>query len=972
MKAPSRAIERRSRLTEAILIFCVLLVLMTGGLLATTAKTPQGEPVLLHQASLPELTKALAGNEARARTILNARQKQGGFTDVDALGRQKIVSLREMHLLEPKFAVRTWREALLPFWLCLLGLAGLFVALHFHLRRVLPKADPYLLPCAALLSILGVLLLFGLKDPVRDRLAFSAQTQGIWLGGLALLLTTLKPFWSRPLHRYGYLYALTSVALIALLALFGSGQGGVKLNLLGFQPVEVVKVLLVFFLASYLSDRGRALADNSRQARRADLYPLLAMYALPLLLFALLKDLGPALVLFGAFLALLYVVTSRGAFVWLGLVALGLGGWVGYVLHFGVFRTRVEMWLHPWDNAERGGDQLALGLWGLATGGPTGAGIGLGGTRFIPRGGSDLAFSALGEELGVLGPLLVLLCLTVLFWRGISIARRASSDFERYLAAGLATLIGVQGLVITAGCLGLLPLTGITLPLVAFGKSSLVMTWFSVGILASLSHRADRDTQALPPYLARGLSRLSWAVTLPLLVCLIAALVGQTLLANSRALTEARGPDADAILRNHRNPRLLAMANAIPRGRLLDRNGTALAETVEGQRRYSLGSAGVHVIGILSPALGGPTGLEDALSAPLRGLEDWGSALALWRRKDLPGFALPKGTDVKLTLDANLQKVAQRAVIKWANRVKDKRTGKPKQAGAAVVIEVATGGILAAATAPTYEPGKPLKDAASTPLLNRATSGLYPPGSAFKPVTAAALLKSGQGNARFSGGKGGREAIRWKRDGQTFSRSVTNNDGEALGGSLALSEALIHSSNIYFAHAGIAVGPDTLREMTGLFGLSHGPAPEKWPAELPDLSYGQGSLLVTPLELAGVAQTIAAGGERYRIHFVLAAPRETIARPITLEQAQVIAKALRGVTERGTARGKFDDLPFTVAGKTGTAQNGNADKMSHSWFIGFAPANNPKIAFAVLIENGGYGAKAAVPAAHEILRAWKP
>lgn len=971
MKAPSRT--RHTRLTEAFLLSCVLLVLFFGGLLATGGRAPKRAtpPVQLNTASASELTKALEGDAALAGRIVAERKNKGAYSDVDALARRKLLSHQALRGVEGNLAVQTWGTARTQLWLSLIGLGVLFSALHFHLRRVFPKADPYLLPCAALLSTLGVLLLFGLKDPERDRLAFVAQTQGIWLGGLALLVTTLRPFWSRPLHRYGYVYALSALGLITLLGLFGGGQGGVKLNLLGFQPVEVVKVLLVFFLASYLADRGRALAETSSQAKRADLYPLLAMYALPLALFALLKDLGPALVLFGAFLALFYVVTSRAAFVWLGLVALGLGGWVGYVLHFGVFHTRVEMWLHPWDNTERGGDQLALGLWGMATGGPTGAGIGLGGTRFIPRGGSDLAFAALGEELGLLGPLAVCLCLIVLFWRGISIARRASSDFERYLAAGLASLIGVQGLVIVAGCLGLMPLTGISLPLVAFGKSSVVMTWFSVGLLAALSHRAERDAEALPPYLAKGFTHLSWALTVPLSVCLVAALAAQTVQANGRALTEVRVPDADGTVRRHRNPRLIAIGNDIPRGRLLDRSGEPLAETRDGTRNYPLGTAAVHVVGVLSPALGGPTGLEEELSAPLRGLKSWDEALALWRGKDLPGFALPKGKDVTVTLDSDLQVAAQKALVKWAGKVKDRKTGKPKQAGAAVVIDVATGGILAAATAPTYEPGKPIVNPALAPQLNRAMAGLYPPGSAFKPVTAAALLAAGKGEERFSGGDGGHETVWWKIKQEAYSRKVTNDEGEALGRSLTLSDALIHSSNIYFAHAGVAVGVEGMREMSGKFGLTHLPKEALWPRELADLSYGQGSLLVTPLELAGVAQTLANGGKRLRPHYVQAEAPEVLSTPLTPEQAKVINKALRGVTTRGTARGRFEDLPFTVAGKTGTAQTSNGDGMSHSWFIGFAPAENPKIAFAVIIENGGYGAKSAVPAVRDILRAWK-
>ena len=961
---------RRLRLTEALLLFCTALVLLLGTLLVSVAKMPATAPVLLNAATAPELAKALGGDAALAQKIIADRTENGDYSDVDALARRKVLTPAQLRAFEPELAIRTWGTASASLWFSALGLLVMFVGLHFHLRRVWPSADPYLLPCAALLSVLGVLLLFGLKDPIRDRLAFFAQVQGVWLGGLAVFLLTVKRFWSLPLHRYGYVYALTSVLLIVLLGVFGGGQGGVKLNLFGFQPVELIKVLLAFFLASYLADRGRALADNSAQARRADLYPLLAMYALPLALFALLKDLGPVLVLFGTFVALLYIVTSRSAFVWLGLVALGLGGWIGYVGRFGVFRTRVEMWLHPWDNGSIGGDQLAHGLWGMATGGAGGAGLGLGGTAFIPRGGSDLAFSAMAEDMGLFGPIAVLLCLLVIFWRGLAMVPRARSEFERYLAAALTTLIALQGLVITAGCLGLLPLTGISLPLVAYGKSSVVMIWVSIGLLLGISQKAQHDPELVPPYVHKGLSRLMLALTLPLLLCMVTALAAQTVLANRNALLLVRTPDADRVIRTHRNPRLLAIAKQIPRGRLLDRNGKPLAQTINGKRLYPLGQATAHLVGVLSPALGGPTGFENSLSAPLQGMEDWSQALALWRGKDLPGFSLPEGKDVKLTLDSALQEASLKAIVKAASRLKDKTTGKPKRAGAAVVIDIATGGILAAATAPTYDPTKPVTETVGSPQVNRATNGLYPPGSAFKPVTAAALLKSGQGDTKLSGGTGGREKITWKVGSRRYARSVTNNDGEALGGKLSLTEALVHSSNIFFAHAGVAVGAEALQSMSGQFGLTHGPVAAKWEAELVDIAYGQGSLLTTPLELAGVVQTIASSGVRRRPHFVLADKTEALATPITPEQAAMIAKALGDVSRRGTARGIFSSLPFSVAGKTGTAQTGNGDKQSHSWFIGFAPAQNPKIAFAVLIENGGYGAKSAGPAAREILRAW--
>ncbi|MES2460860.1 MAG: FtsW/RodA/SpoVE family cell cycle protein, partial [Armatimonadota bacterium] len=436
------------------------------------------------------------------------------------------------------------------------------------------------------------------------------------------------------------------------------------------------------------------------------------------------------------------LATGRGGYVVFGLIILLAGGFIGYALHFGVFQTRVDMWLSPWNNPRPRGDHLALGLWGLASGGPLGSGFGLGGTRFIPRGGSDLAYASLGEELGLPATLLVAACFLALALRGLGISRRSNTEFDRYLAAGLSGLLGLQAILIISGTLGLLPLSGVTLPFLSYGKSSLLASFFIIGVLLALSSRATAagSTTAVvippPPHYRAATARAGvfffvfLGVAVPLRLLWV-----QAFGANLIASRQVRVPDADGIARPHTNPRLLQIARQIPRGRILDRAGQVLARTGDrGERVYPFGAATGHIVGYLDPAVGGPVGFESQFGPQLQGYTDTASLLPLWRMKDLPGFRLPRGEDVVTSIDANLQQAALAALKQGTQGLRDRRTGRGKHRGAAVVLDVATGQVLAAATLPTYNPStltpKILKALNTNlnnefPLINRATRGYY-------------------------------------------------------------------------------------------------------------------------------------------------------------------------------------------------------------------------------------------------------
>ncbi len=997
----SRSYERQARQTELLLLLVVLAVLASGGFLLLLAKTPaapqNGErraaPINLNTAESPQVARALSVPAPTADRIVAARTRlagRGGFPDVDALKRLRLVVPEQIAIARDRLVVRDEAAARLQFWRVGALLAGFLVACHLLLRWLRPRSDPFLLPAVGLLCVLGVLLLFSLKDPLRDMPTYAAQVWALVIGGgLALLVALSTPFARLPLHRYGYLYAVAAVALTVLLGIFGSGPGGVKLSVAGTQPVEIIKILLVFFLAAYLAERGPLLNDPIRGLgpfplpRRRDVLPLLLLYALPLALFALVKDLGPVLLLFGALVLLLYLATGSGAYTLFGLAATAAGGALGYALHFGVFATRVDMWLSPWRNGRVGGDHLALGLWGLASGGPWGSGLGLGAPRFVPRAGSDLAFASVGEELGLIGTFLIVVCFFVIVGRGLRIARRASTDFDRLLAAGLSGLLAIQALVILAGTLGLFPLTGVTLPFVSYGKSSLVASFFVIGVLLSLSAKTPQaSTATVAPSrtydVAMARATLVWVLLLGVVVARLLWVQGAR--ADALMAQTVTVPDRTGARYTQINPRLRALAARIPRGRILDRAGRVLATTraTDNKRVYPFGPATVHLVGYLDPRVGGPAGLEKEHDTTLRGYGGWRELVPYWRRKDLPGLKLPRGQDITLTLDAGLQQTVLALLKSRAAAVRDRRTGKAKNRGAVVVLDVATGGILAAVTSPVFDPNTlnttrlaafNKNVAGDFPLINRAVWGRYPPGSTFKIVTASALFANDRADFTQNCAHAVTNVI-WTADGTTYARQkIVDDESDRAHGLVNLTEAVSQSCNVYFGKAGIALGPDALRAQAETFAFSRLPTPAQFASELPDIAYGQGPLLVTPLEMAGVASAVAAGGRRLRPLLLKTAKPEIAATPLSPESAARLADMMRRVTRTGTAAGRFDALPFAVAGKTGTAQNEENDKMSHSWFIGFAPADNPRVAFAVIVENGGYGASVAAPLARDVLRA---
>lgn len=373
----------------------------------------------------------------------------------------------------------------------LFGVALILAALWARWR--VPRADPFLLPIAATLAAVGQVMTSRLEPDLGPH-------QGTWvlIGLAAMTLVSLLPSieW---LRSYRYTWASLAILLQILTLVFGqdpNGSGAALWFVIGpvsVQPMEGVKILLVVFLAAYLEDYRELLTVSGKRIGRIQLPPLpylapiLVMIGAALLLFWLQKDLGPALLFSAVLLTMLYVASGRFSYVVLGLVLLVLGFALADHL-FAHVHTRVAIWLDPWASRDTSGYQLVQALYALASGGVLGAGLGMGSPNLIPAVHTDFVIAAIGEELGLAGTLAVVCLFVLLVQRGFSVAIRARSGFSALLASGLTAVIALQALIILAGTLEVIPLTGITLPLVSYGGSSVVANFVIIGLLLRISH----------------------------------------------------------------------------------------------------------------------------------------------------------------------------------------------------------------------------------------------------------------------------------------------------------------------------------------------------------------------------------------------------------------------------------------------------------------------------------------------------
>jgi cell division protein FtsW (lipid II flippase) len=383
---------------------------------------------------------------------------------------------------------------------------ALFAIAHIGRRVLAPYADPYLLPITALLSTLGILFLYRLNED----LAFQ---QAMWLVvGLAAFLLVLALVRDlKVLRDYRLLIGIAGLLLLFLTAAFGREINGARLWVafgpIRFQPAEFGKIMLMVFFAAYLVDMREALTVSTRRVLGVPLppfrylAPLLTIWVLSMMLMIFMKDLGTSLLFFGALLALLYVATGRLFYVVAGLLLFIAGAALLYAI-FPHVQARIDVWLDPWKDPTGKGYQIVQSLFALASGGLFGRGLGQGylvlqsGDTIIPALETDFIFSAIGEELGLVGAIGVILLYLIFTYRGFRIAVRARDDFPRLLATGLTSIFALQAFLIIGGVIKLIPLTGITLPFVSYGGSSIVSNFVLVALLLRTSDSVARQEAA--------------------------------------------------------------------------------------------------------------------------------------------------------------------------------------------------------------------------------------------------------------------------------------------------------------------------------------------------------------------------------------------------------------------------------------------------------------------------------------------
>lgn len=975
---------------------------------------------------------------ARDRSLLIFRERlEAAQKSAREAGREQprfipLLTGADLSALKPGVTVRTVDEFRTSVIWCALAMLVTFhlVSLLWRLRGV--PGDRMLLALAHLLVGLGFVVMLTRPDPLRDTFLLSRYTQGVAIALAVFGALSLVNLDRPAIRELSYVPLVLALLLSLLLIVFGSGPGSsqAKVNLGPMQPIEAIRLLMALFLAGFFARRWeliRQTRSGVNVPRLAHVLPVVAGVGAALVLFFFQKDLGPALLLSLMFLSLFAVARGGGWIAAGGLATLVAGFAVGYVLNISnTLAARIAMWQSPWDNAVRGGDQIAQATWGLAAGASSGTGAGLGQTRFVPESHTDLVFAAIGEELGFIGLLVVAAAFFLMVWRGFAIARRASSDYRFFLALALTVSLAVPVLVMAAGTLGLLPLTGVVTPFLSYGGSAMVANFAMLGLLVAID-RDQRPAADLAPFQVpvRWIGRLAAAGAV---VMVAMAATVQTVRADDYLVRPQLGLQADGGRRFQYNPRVLDVLRSIPRGTIYDRRGLPIASgdlaviakaapqfeqlgqrmadacPVPSQRCYPAGPALFHVLGDANTranwAASNSSYVERDAEDLLRGFNDHATTVATTDREGRQSLAvrrdytamvplvrhryepdhpdvravLTRNRDVRVTIDTRLQLAVADILARAARTI---GSGK----GAVVVLDADTGEILASVgshrgqtgvrTTPGVVKFERIIDSRSRsdePPLDRARYGLYAPGSTFKMITAAAALHehSGYQGRAFVCSRlpSGRIGVRIPGFGPPIH---DDSHDTAPHGAISLRDATVKSCNAYFAQLAVALGADALTHTAASAGISLNTsrAANRVRANLPHAGYGQGEVVTTPLRIARVAAALGSDGTIREAPIVTGVNPTLKTEFLPAPEAQTLASYLREAVLSGTGR-QLKDHPARIAGKTGTAEVDEANP--HAWFAGFAPYGpaTRRIAFAVVLENAGYGGIAAARVAGEV------
>lgn len=890
-----------------------------------------------------------------------------------------------------------------------LGLFAAFAAAHIGVRIFAPGADPAILPVVFTLSGIGITFVTRLQPD-----ASLGQVIFLFLG-VALMVGTLAVVKNlEVIKRYKYALGIAGIILLVLPMFIGTEIYGsklwIKIGGFQFQPGEFAKVLIVLFLAGYLAENRELLSISNRTVlgikfpRLRLLYPLFIVWGVCLLVVAFERDLGSALLFYTIFLIMLYVATGRVSYVIIGLALLAIGAFGMYQIMSHV-QVRVAIWLDPFSDAQNLGYQIVQSLFSLADGGLAGVGIGKGMADIIPVVASDMIFAAIGEEMGLLGGSAVLLLFMLFAVRGLTTAARAKSDLAAFSAAGLTAAISFQAFTIVGGVTKLIPLTGVTLPFMSQGGSSLLASFVIVGLLLRAGDEATgRSTEIANT--STDLATAGYRTTVrgshmrrPALDTPESGLLGRVALANRLTRTVFLFTALFAVLIGNityiqvikaseyqdmpSNNHTINKARFIKRGSIITADGLTLAESIQQAdgtyaRSYPNGNLAAHVVGYYSQQYG-TMGIENTQNDTLTGSKDYSS----WQNalNSLAGISEP-GNSVQLTIDSRIQRAAEQAL---AGRV-----------GAIVALDPRSGAVLAWASAPTFDntniqaaiEAANASGGADTSMYDRATLALYTPGSTFKVLTLASALENGLATLDTTYDSPGRMEI-----GGADIVSI----GERGHGKISLAKAFALSSNTVFGQVADGLGAEKLVATARAFGYGQQlgldfttaasvmPNPEEmteWELAWAGAGQpvGQGHTpgpQATVMQNALMAATIANNGIAMNPYVVsqILAPDGTVLKTtrgrslgqaVSSGTAAQVKQAMLDVVQNGTGSAAAI-AGVKVAGKTGTAETNNAN--ANSTFVGFAPYDTPTVAIAVVIEQNAKGEESAAAVGGQVLRA---
>lgn len=916
-----------------------------------------------------------------------------------------VVLLYAMYVLTTGTAL-TFQTLAVP-----IGLFAAFAAAHIAVRILAPGADPAILPVVFLLSGIGITFV----TRVKPELAMNQLI--ILFASICLMVLTLALVKNLDVvKKYKYSLGAIGILLLLLPMFIGTEIYGSKLwiTIGGFsiQPGEFAKVLIVLFLAGYLAENRELLSISNHEIlgfkvpRFKLLLPLFVVWGICMLVVVFERDLGSAVLFYTIFLLMLYVATGRISYVIIGFALLAVGGFGAYKVLSHV-QTRFQIWLDPFADPSGSGYQLVQSLFSLADGGLVGTGIGKGMPTLIPIVESDFIFSAIGEEMGLLGGAAVLFLFMLFAVRGLTTAARAKSDLAAFCATGLTAAISFQAFLIVGGVTRLIPLTGVTLPFMSQGGSSLLSSFIIVALLlragdeatgreAELSGTGIMAAQDVP--LAGGVSaagtrvygnapsagstggsharpgsrlrrrlldtpesgvlgRVALAKRLTVAVFAFTALFA-ILIGNLTYIQVFKAKDYQNMSINNHS---IARAAYVKRGSIITSDGVTLAESLQNEdgtysRSHPNGNLAANVVGYYSNRYG-TAGVENTMNETLTGSKDYSS----WMNaiNSLAGISQP-GNSVKLTIDSRIQSAAEQALSGMS--------------GAIVVLDPRTGAVLAAATAPTYdnddiESSINAGEGSGVSMYDRVTQALYTPGSTFKVITLAAALDTGASSLQ--------ETYNAPSSMEIGNAEVTNYENANFG-TITLRKAFAVSSNVVFGQVANQVGATSLVQYANAFGYgqSLGLDFSTTPSIMPDPSLmtewelawagagqpvGQGHTAgpqTTPMQNAVMAAAIANGGIAMNPYVVAQtlSPEGTViksTKPRSLGQAVSTSTALQvkeamlDVVEEGSG-GAAAVSGVKVAGKTGTAETGTH---VNSVFVGFAPYDTPTVAISVMLED---------------------